>query len=313
MRDQTPPDRAAAGRLRPLPGFRAAVVVFLATVLVGGGTIAAVANWQQSATATIAITAGAAATTPPPAGNVVTANPVLAPRPDVIDPGQVTCQPVPAQPPGSSTGVEFTWPAAARATSYVVSLAYDDKGYSYPGAATVTAPAATFTLQRTAAAYGHYVLRVLPMNGAIPGDPIYRTYQYSAEQSDNCYYARPDGRSPLGTPVVGAQALVEGATAAALPLSWTAASGATSYVVTLKLAGSPVWGMETTVTGTGVTLTFPRAASDASGNPIDAKDLNAAYYSDSYSLRIQPMNGSLAGDPVYKTLRYQHWSYGLNN
>ncbi|WP_113717162.1 hypothetical protein [Arthrobacter dokdonensis] len=297
MRDQTPPDRAAAGRLRPLPGFRAAVVVFLATVLVGGGTIAAVANWQQSATATIAITAGGRAT-PPPAANVVTANPVLDPRPAVLDPEQVTCQPDPAKVTENAAGIKFTWPAAARATSYVVSLAYDDKGYSYPGAATVTAPTATFTLQRTAAAYGHYVLRVLPMNGAVAGDPIYRTYNYFAATSSNCYDARPDGRSPLAVPVVSAQALVKGATTAALPLSWTGAAG-TSYVVTL-VAAAPGYGMETTVGGGGITVTFPRPANGQ----------GAPYYAN-YSLRIQPVNGTTVGDAVYKTVQYYDWGSGL--
>lgn len=298
MRDQTPPDRAAAGRLRPLPGFRAAVVVFLATVLVGGGTIAAVANWQQSATATIAITAGAPAT-PPPAANVVTANPVLAPRPDVLDPGQVTCQPVPAQPPGSTTGIKFTWPAAARATSYVVSLAYDDKGYSFPGAAVTTpTPTAAFTLQRSAAAYGHYVVRVLPMNGAVAGDPIYRTYEYSPDTSGNCYYASPDGRSPLAVPALSTQTLVKGPTTAALPLSWTGAAG-TSYVVTLVSATSG-YGMEATVGGAGITVTFPRAAGGQ----------GAPFYSN-YSLRIQPVKGTTVGDPVYKTVQYYDWGSGL--
>lgn len=299
MKDQTPlvAGRTAAGRLRLLPGFRTAVVVFLATVLVGGGTLAAVANWQQSATATIAITAGAPAA-PPPAGTVVTANPVLAVRPTVLDPEQVTCQPVPAQPTDKSADIKFTWPAAGRATSYVVTLSYDDKGYSYPGAATVTAPAATFTLQRTAAAYGHYVLRVLPMNGADAGDPIYRTYQYSAEPADNCYYARPDGRSPLAIPVVSAQALVKGATTAALPLSWTGSAG-TSYVVTLVSATSG-YGMEATVSGGGITVTFPRAAS-GQGAPFHSN----------YSLRIQPVNGTTVGDPVYKTVQYYDWGSGL--
>lgn len=307
------PRPSKVSALRKLPGFRTALVAFVLVVVLGSGS-AAVANWQQSATATIAITAGAATTAPPAQTGTIVATPVLAVRPSFLDSSQLRCASVLPQAQlanAASADIKFSWPAGTATTSYVATLGFEGSGYSYQRTQTVTDPSAVFTLQRTGASYGIYVLRVQPMNGGIGGDPVYRTFQYASGDSTNCYYANPAGRSPLGTPVISAQSVVRGKTNSTLALGWTAAPGATSYVVTVKSTTSS-YGTEFTLSDLGATLTFPQAASDQSGNPVNKADTNAPYYSD-YLLRLQPMNGTTAGDPVYKTIRYYYWSSSVGD
>ncbi|GAA4656729.1 hypothetical protein [Arthrobacter cryoconiti] len=298
------------GRLRSLPGFTVAATTFVLVVLLSGGGMA-VAQWQQSATATITVTAGAAAVVPPSGPNVV-ANPAIATRPSVQDPERVRCQSVLPQETlakATSADIKFTWTAPATVTSYTVSLDFIGTGYTYSQTQVVNSAVAIFKLQRTQAAFGNYALRIQPMNGAAAGDAIYRTYQNASQRSDNCFYLSPDGRSPLGTPVISTTGMVKGDTTASLPITWTAASGATSYVVTLTPKSRPLstYGLEATVSGPEFTLIFPRAPSDRFGNPANWVDIWATYYGD-YTLRIQPMNGSVAGDPVYTIVHYSHWT-----
>ncbi|MDQ0279314.1 hypothetical protein QO003_003617 [Arthrobacter silviterrae] len=282
---------------------RAAVVLFLVTVLVGGGTAAAAAKWQQQATATMAVTAGSWG--PPVQYATVVSAPVMAVRPGAVNPALVTCasvQPQSSLKTKTSADIRFSWLGVPNATAYTVTLTFTGTGYSYNTTTSVTGASAVFTLDRTAASYGSYVLRILPVNGATPGDAAYRSYLYSASDSTNCSYADPAGQSPLGPFTVSSQSVVRSATTSALPLSWTAAPGATSYVVSLKSRTSS-YGVEFTATGLAATLVFPQAATDAAGNPVNPLDLLAPYYAD-YTLRIQPMNGTQAGDPVYKVVRY---------
>ncbi|WP_427016734.1 hypothetical protein ACQCSX_18725 [Pseudarthrobacter sp. P1] len=299
-------------RLRVLPGFKASVVAFVVTVIVGGGTAAAVANWQQSATATIAITAGSAPTPPPLSGNVVAA-PVLAVRPGAINANKITCASVKNQASlhEKDSDFIFMWPAAANSTAYTVTLSFAGTGYSYISSQSVTAASATFTLVRNLpAAYGLYILRIQPTNGGNTGDAVYRSYAYAQNDSTNCYYASP-GPSPLGTASPTAQPAVRGATTSTIAVNWPAAAGTTSYVVTVKSKTSS-YGTEFTTSSRSTTLTFPQAARNAYGNPVNPGDVSAPYYGD-YTFRIQPMNGSIAGDPTYKVVRYYFWSDSMGD
>ncbi|ALE05171.1 hypothetical protein AL755_06230 [Arthrobacter sp. ERGS1:01] len=303
---------APVSALRRVPGLKTALVAFVLVVILGSGS-AAVANWQQSATATIAITAGAAPIAPAGNGTIVV-SPVLAVRPSLLDSTSVRCASVLPQAQldnAASADIKFTWPAATTTSAYVTTLTFEGNGYSYQRTQTVSAPSAVFTLQRTQASFGIYILRVQPMNGGTGGDPVYRTFKYAQNDSTNCYYANPAGRSPLGTPAITAQPVVRGTTTSTLPLSWTAAPGATSYVITVKSTTSS-YGTEFTQGGLSATLTFPQAAADQFGNPAAKDGDKAPYYSD-YLLRLQPMNGTTAGDPVYKTIRYYFWNSSVGD
>ena len=330
--DQEASKRAALrGRnLRNLPGFTTAAVAFVVVVLMGGGGIA-VAKWNQSATATINITAGAAPTptlppaptpvptsspTPAPAptlpqtgtGNIVAA-PVMDIRPSGMNADQITCASIKdaAQATKDATaGFVFSWAPAINSTSYVTSLTFSGKGYSYQQKQSVTGNQALYTLNNSPAAFGLYILRIQPMNGVVAGDPIYRTFQHSAQLSANCYDARPDGKSLLGTLAVSASPIAAKPNDNILQLTWGGAFAATSYIVTVKSASSS-YGTEFTTTSLAATLTFPPRIRDQWGNVTNA----GPYFSD-YSLRIQPMNGTQAGDPVYKVIRYHanHFNVG---
>lgn len=295
--------RRAARRLRQLPGFTTAAVAFLVVVLLGGGGVA-IAKWNQSATATIAITAGAA---PGGQGNIVL-NPVIAPRPATMDPDKVTCSTA-----GNSGKYTVNWPAnAASGISYVVSLSASDKNYGSPQSKTVTVNTASFVLDNTQNAYGLYILRILPMKGGVAGDPVYRTIKHQ-KWTQQCLYADPDGRSPLGSFTLAA-APVPWPPAAqdnVLRLNWTAAAKATSYVVSIESkstgtgATKKKYGAEFTTAARNATLTFPPRVLDRWGNPAWSADFYGQY-----TLRIVPMNGSQAGDAEYWGVQYL--SYGLD-
>ncbi|WP_434618340.1 hypothetical protein [Arthrobacter sp. A5] len=295
--------------MRALPGFTAAAVAFALVVFMGAGAAIAVAMWQQSATATIAVTVAAVPTTPTPtptpaapaSGRVVIA-PALATRPATIVPDTVSCASVRPQAElagATAADIRFSWPASANATVYRVSVTYIGAGYSYATTQNVSSSQAVFTLDRTLASYGRYSVRIQPMNGTTAGDASYRTYQYAPGQSDNCYYLDPAGRSPLPTPTIGPYSVAQGTTESAVTFTWTKSTGATSYVLTLT-SKSWTYGTEVTVDGLSATLTFPWTDSDA----------KAAYFAD-YTLRIQPMQGTLAGDPVYRTFQYYRWGQGM--
>lgn len=320
MNPQEPQDHAQkinesvahrARSLRNLPGFTTAAVAFVVVVLLGGGGMA-FAKWNQSATATINITAGAAPMTSPspsptPApsptlpqsgtGNIV-AEPVVAIRPAAMSPEQISCVSVkdPAKATKDETsGFTFSWVPAAHTTSYVTSLTFSGKGYSFQQNQNVTGSQALYALNNTSAAFGLYILRIQPMNGSVAGDPIYRTFQHFEQLTANCYHASPDGQSPLGP--FTANAAPNDNT---LNLTWTE-SKATSYVVTIVSTSTPsLYGTEFSTTTLGATLTFPQRVRDQWGNPLQ----KGSYYG-KYSLRILPMAGGQAGDPVYKTVQYQ--------
>ncbi|MFQ4150492.1 hypothetical protein AAGW05_17705 [Arthrobacter sp. LAPM80] len=305
---QKPGKRTVRRGLRQLPGFTTAAIAFLVVVLLAGGGIA-VAQWNQSATAVFSITAGAAPVptptpTPPPtvppaaSGNVVAA-PVMDIRPSVMSARQITCAPVkePAQAVKDSTAAfNFSWAPAGSTTSYVTSLTFSGKGSSYQQSQSVTGNQALYTLANSAAAFGLYILRIQPMNGGVAGDPIYRTFQHSAQLNANCYDASPDGQSPLGSFTANAAASEN-----FLTLSWTTAAKATSYVVSIE-QNDGTYGAELIVTTLGTKLTFPPRSQN--GQVIK----RAPYYGN-YTLRILPMNGPQAGDPVYKTVQYQPYSF----
>ncbi len=327
---QPPAAPGAMARMRALPGFTAAAVAFALVVFMGAGAAVAVAKWQQSATATIAVTVGAVppgsapaptpaptatrtpaptsnppaptSNPPAPAGGRVVIAPVLATRPATIVPDTVSCASVRPQAElavATVADIRFSWPASANTTAYRVSVAFDEAGYSYAKTQNVSISQAIFTLERTQPSYGKYSVRIQPMNGAAAGDATYRTYQYAPEQSANCYYLDPSGRSPLPSPTIGAYAVAQGTAESAVTFNWTKSTGATSYVVTLRSKTS-TYGTEVTVDALSATLTFPWTESDD----------KAAYFAD-YTLRIQPMQGTLAGDPVYRTFQYYKWGQGM--
>lgn len=313
----------ALGKLRKLPGFTAAAVAFLLIVLLGGGG-AAMAKWNQSATATIAITAGAAPapsptpapspsptpsptptpTTPPSSQGNIVANPVIAARPALMDPTKVVCDAT-----GNSGKYTANWPADASGNiSYVVSVSISDKNYGSPQSQNVSANKASFNLGNTDAAYGFYILRIQPMNGAVAGDPIYRTIQHE-KQTQQCGYASPNDRSPLGSFSVNAVTASSEKTNNVLNVSWTALAKGTDYkvsIVSVDTASS--FGAEFTTRSTGATLTFPAYKLDGSGNPT-----NGGAYNGEYLMRVIPMNGTLAGDPVYKKVFYKAYDFRVEN
>ncbi len=310
--------------LRNLPGFNIAAVAFVVIVLLGGGGIA-VAKWNQSATATINITAGAAPaptqtpnptpvptptpggspsptpaptvapTTPSPVpaapGNVV-ANPVLAKRPAMMDLKELGCKNK-GSGKGGTARFQFEWDDdGEHTTHFVVTLQASASGNHYNQTQIVKDDETTFDLENKPAAYGEYVLRVQPMNGEVAGDPVYLTFLHSAQLSANCYDHRRVGSSPLGAFTVNTVPNGD-----MLDLTWTGATSATSYFVSIT-ANNSSYGVEFTTTSSGGTLNFPPRSQN--GKLIKS----APYYVD-YSLRIQPMNGAQAGDPVYKSVRYR--------
>ncbi|MHA7269380.1 hypothetical protein [Arthrobacter sp. HLT1-20] len=318
--EPTPGNSAARalGKLRKLPGFTAAAVAFLLIVLLGAGG-AAVAKWNQSATATIAITAGAApvpsptptpsltpsptpSATPPPntQGNIV-ANPVIAARPGTVSASKILCS-----SQGASGNFTFDWSRdTAAATSYNVSLKSRAPSTVFKETQTVTSKTAIFELGNNQNAFGYYVLRVQPMNGSIAGDPSYRTLRYTGKQNWGCEHGTAEAQPPLGAFSVTAVAAAQPVNTNdnKVGLTWAAAAQASSYVVSIKsTTASSSYGAEFSTSGLGATLTFPARVLEG-GQPASS----APFYGE-YLLRVIPMNGLQAGDPVYKKILYQAWN-----
>lgn len=290
------------GRSGPgLPGLRTAVAAFVLTVVVGTGGIA-VANWNQSATTTIDVTAGAQATaepTPPPPvaapGNIV-ANPAVMALPAIVDAATIACT-----SPGHSGNFTFSWAGNhAAGTSYVVSLKSLTSQTRFQQSQTVAQKSANFSLDNKAAAYGNYLLRIQPIGPAgSAGDPSYRTLRFFGKDNSGCDYGASDGQPPLGALNIRTEPVAPRPNDNLLKISWNA-SAATSYVVTIVLPGTtPKYGAEFTTTALEATLAFPARSWNQAGTSV-----SGAPYFGQYSLRIMPMNGNQAGDPVYKTVQY---------
>ena len=305
----------ALERLRQRPGFRTAAVAFFLTVVLGIGSSAAYAYWSQSVNANITVTT---VSDLPANTTLVGAQPVLAARPGTptgyVCAGEKTHG---AMYSDNYADTRFSWQAGSLATQYVVTVkSLDPKKYQYSQTQTVSANQAVFQFSRLVSDeygkpvgtqspfYTKYVVRVMPMNGSVAGDPLYFTYEYEHYKSDNCYYGDPSdpaGASPVGpaAPFTGnPQPLVNGEKGYAdLVLSWRASSGATSYNVSM-LAESGTYGGETTVSGTSTTFRIMRPAGSTA-------------HENKYRVRVQPLNGTVAGDPVYLTYQlgsnYHNW------
>lgn len=325
----------AARRLRNLPGFTAAAVVFVLIVLLGGGG-AAIAKWNQSATVAIAITAGAAPTpsstptpsptpsvsatpstnpTPAPSGqgNIVL-NPKIEKRPQIIalakQNADVTCSYQGNPENGQSGKFNFAWtPSGSNVTGYVVSLTWNGSGSGFNETLAPDPEAnARFSLGKDAAP-GQYILRIQPMNATVAGDPIYATFRYQTPTDFGCWDPRRNGTSPLGSVAVNIATMRK--TDNVMQVSWTP-SQATRYVVSIESASggeSPTkktYGAEFPTASLGATLTFPPRELDQWKNPVPDAD----YFGD-YLLRVMPMNGKQAGDPVYKWIRYMSWGTAI--
>lgn len=298
--------------LSALPGVRTAAVAFVLTVLIGGGGLA-IANWGQSATTTIDITAGAAPTptpeptqpptvpptappTVPPGSGTIVANPAIMALPAKVDAGTIRCT-----RNGSSGNITIDWPGTQTAgISYGVSLKFLASSTVAPQTQTVTQRSVSFSLENKSTAYGKYLLRIQPTNTAtaVAGDPTYVTVRYSKDDF-GCEYGASDGQPPLGAFAVSSEPMAPRPNDNLLKLSWTPTT-ATSYVVTIALpAGAPKYGAEFTTTTLGATVVFPPRVWNQAGTTVS----NAAFFGQ-YSLRILPINGGQAGDPIYKTVQY---------
>lgn len=301
------PGPANGSRQPKLPGLRMAAIAFVLTVLLGAGGIA-IANWNQSATATIEVTAGAVPTTVPttspaptptsaPAPGNIVASPVIRALPAMVDSSTIACT-----SPGNSGNFTFSWTGnPTTGTSYVVSLTSQTSSTAFQQTQTVTQKTATFTLENKGAAYGNYLLRIQPMNtgNGMAGDPSYRTLRYFGKDNSGCDYGATDGQPPLGAFAMRSEPMAPRPNDNLFKVSWTA-SAATSYIVTIVLPGTvPTYGAEFTTSALGATLTFPARSWNQSGTNV----ADAAYFGQ-YSLRIMPMNGTQAGDPIYKTVQY---------
>lgn len=292
-------------RLRTQPGFRSATIAFVLTVVLGVGGTAAYAYWSQSAS--VAIT-GTTRSTLPADTALVASPPSVQSRPGGLTGYTCTARLTDEQMrPNAFADIRFAWAEAANATSYVITVRNTSGSYLYDKSQTVTATQADFRFERLVSDgygkpvgspspfYTKYTVRVMPMNGNVPGDPLYFTYEYEHYKSDNCYYSQPIGASPLGsvapltcaTPAftTGPQGYSE------LRLSWPAAARATSYSVSM-VAKNGSYGGEVTVPGTSAALRIMRPT------PVAG---DAAYLT-RYTVRVQPMNGpGAAGDPIYLT------------
>jgi hypothetical protein len=303
--------------LRNWPGFTTAAVVFLLIVLLGVGG-AAIANWNQSATVAIAITAGAPpkpsatptpndpATTSPPATAPPTGPPSPAanilPNPSYTAvPAAWGANPVACSANGNSGSFTFSWTKdPAVGISYVVSFKLKSAA-AYSTTETTSNSTFNRSLGNNPTDSGEYVLRIQAMlNGAVAGDAIYTTLLYTAKVAWSCSTGTV-GQSPLSAFTVSTAAMAPRPNDNVLQVNWTAVSGATKYVVTVKsTTTASSYGAECAPTTLGVTLIFPPRVFDQQGIPA----LQGAYYGQ-YSLRILPMNGNQAGDPIYKTVSYQ--------
>lgn len=285
-------------RLRALPGSRTAAVAFFLTIALAAGGSAAFALWSQRGDATVTAVAGAPKPAPTP-----TANGAIAVMPNIQTawagkPSGITCTRVQVQEP-ESTGMRFSWPNLSTATSYVVSVKSTSAGYTYTQPAqTVGSPHATFVFPDkrdtdTAPYYVRYVVRVMPMKGTTAGDPLYVTFQHGRYETNNCYDPRSFETnvvmSPLPfTALTCRLAGLNNSTTADLPLSWTAVSGATSYRVSIRPAAGYSRTHSADIVTASTSATFRFLIAETTGK---------------YEVRVQPMNGTVAGDPAYVTYR----------
>ncbi|WP_312180570.1 hypothetical protein [Arthrobacter sp.] len=208
----------------------------------------------------------------------------------------------------------FAWGAPVRGTAptnYVVRVTSNSPGFVYDQVQNVPTTNATFKFPRSPSApgsgnateastpyYTTYTVRVIPMNGDVAGDPLYWTYKYEHWKLNNCYDERGQGNG-LGT--VGNTALtcpVPALTTAGgystLTLAWQPAPAAVSYRVTVISNGrATLYGLDTATPDIQTALRFPKA-SGAYGQ---------------YTVRVQPMNASGAGDPAYMTYQLGEYSH----
>ena len=296
------PTAGRLARFRALPGSRTAMVAFFLTIALAAGGSAAYALWTQQGDARVAAVAGAPKPSPSPTpGGPITVTPNIktawAGKPSLVQPS--VCTRVAGQ--GSGTiGIRFSWPALSTATSYVVSVKSTTGNYTYTGPVqTVGAPQATFSFPENrgtpdAAFYTNYLVRVMPMNGGTGGDPLYLIFQHRPNETNNCYHSGGTENtvmlSPLPfTALTCRLAGLNGSSSTAdLPLAWTAVQGAASYRVSIRpaAANARTHGADIVTTTTSATFRFP--IEQTSGK---------------YVVRVQPMNGTTAGDPAYVTYR----------
>lgn len=303
------------GRLRAQPGFRTATIVYILVVALGLGGTVAYASWSRSAPGTISGQAGTAGPVLPANTALIGAQPALQARPGT--PSEQVCSPLLTDEqmrPNNYADINFSWSGAAGATQYVVTVKGKNGGFSYDQSRTVSTPAAEFRFGRlpsdqygkpvgdSSPFYTSYTVRVLPMAGTVPGDPLYFTYKYEHYNASNCFWSESTGASPIGSaaPVVCADpTTVHGNGGYSdLKISWAGSAGATSYSVTMTNADRS-YGGETSVTGTNAAFRIMR--------PQPEKD-NVPYFA-TYTVRVQPMKGAVAGDPVYLQ-GYQFYAWG---
>lgn len=287
--------------LLALPGYRTAVVAFALTLVLGIGGTAAYAYWSKSTQVAIA---GTTRSEVPPGTAPVTANPVMAPRP--ATPSGQTCAAVLSDlemRPNSFADVRFAWSPAAAATSYVVTVR--STAAKYDQTQTVNATQANFRFGRlpsdqdgkpvgsSSPFYTKYTVRVMPMNGTVAGDPLYFTYEYEHYKSNNCYYSNPTGAAPVGDiqPACDLPPFDSGTDYVQARFTWSASTGAKNYLVTMTAQNGSGYGGEQVVTAGSATFSMLMP------KPVPG---SAAYLS-RYTIRVQPLNGALAGDPRYLT------------
>ncbi|MFZ3417176.1 hypothetical protein [Arthrobacter sp. 3Tela_A] len=274
------------------------------TVTLGIGAPAAYALWSASASVNLQVrTAAPPGPTLPPGTSLISAQTAYADRPGAVS--GLTCAPLLSHQQMMSNNfadVRFFWPAATGATSYVITVRNNTGKYSYDRSQTVTSPEAVYRFERqksqkngdaqTGATpfYSLYTVRVLPMKNGVPGDPVYRTYQYEHHNGSNCHEGDSGAAAPTGSiaPLTCSPVAWDTSTAySELALSWPRAANATRYAVTVRSQNGTA-GVEATVTGNTAAI---RIVPKPAGPQFLGK----------YTVRIQPMNGAVAGDPVYRT------------
>lgn len=310
--DLEQPRRSGLAGLRAQPGFRTAVIAFVLTVVLGVGGTAAYAYWSKSVPVSIT---GSTRSDLPANTTVIGAQPALLARPG--KPSDQTC--VPQLNHGQMQGkeladIDFGWNAAPRASSYVITVKATKSSYVFADLVTksdtktVTTSAATFRFPRLpsnppggAPIYTEYAIRVMPFNGSVPGDPHYFTFLYE-HNTNTCWSGiRPEvpAFAPVGTAGTVQCAPLTGTGAGGysdIGVNWAKSERATSYSV--RILNPAGYGAETTVTDTSATFRVARASSERDDEP----------YFGQYQVRVQPMNGNLAGDPIYKTYQFGKWS-----
>lgn len=312
-RTPTPHDRANPqssekpgwfARFRAQPGFTPAVVAFFLAVALGIGAPAAYALWSSTSSLELQVrTAAPPGPALPPGTSLVSAQPAYADRPGAVT--GLTCASLLTKMQmvnNNYTDTRFSWPAADGATSYTISVRNNTGTFGYDQARTVSTPEAVFRFERQLSEsngnpkpgatpfYSYYTVRVLPIKNGVPGDPLYRSYQYDHHNSSNCHGGDSGSASPTGSIVPFTCAPVAWNSNPAyteLALSWPRATNATSYSVTIRSQNGGA-GAEATVTGTAAAL---RVEPKPAGPEFQGR----------YTVRVQPMNGSAGGDPVYRT------------